>query len=46
MSATIHPTAVVESGAELGNNVTVGAMAYVGPDAKLHDNVTLHPSRP
>ncbi|MCH9751121.1 MAG: acyl-ACP--UDP-N-acetylglucosamine O-acyltransferase [Hyphomonas sp.] len=43
MSVTIHPTAVVETGAELGANVTVGAMAYVGPNAVLHDNVTLHP---
>ena len=43
MSAAIHPTAVVEAGAELGTNVTVGAMAYVGADAVLHDNVTLHP---
>ena len=43
MTATIHPTAVVETGAELGTNVTVGAMAYVGRDAVVHDNVTLHP---
>lgn len=43
MTTTIHPTAVVESGAELGTNVSVGAMAYVGAKAQIHDNVVLHP---
>ncbi|MEO1554186.1 MAG: acyl-ACP--UDP-N-acetylglucosamine O-acyltransferase [Pseudomonadota bacterium] len=42
MSTTIHPTAVVETGAQLGENVTIGAMAYVGPHAVLKDNVILH----
>ena len=30
MSAVIHPTAVVASGAELGENVTIGAYAVIG----------------
>ncbi|MEM9054161.1 MAG: acyl-ACP--UDP-N-acetylglucosamine O-acyltransferase [Pseudomonadota bacterium] len=43
MSQTIHPTAVVEPGAELGSNVQIGAFCYVGPDVMLHDGVVLHP---
>lgn len=43
MSVTIHPTAVVETGAELGADVTIGAMSYVGADAVLKDGVMLHP---
>ncbi|MEL6860475.1 MAG: acyl-ACP--UDP-N-acetylglucosamine O-acyltransferase [Pseudomonadota bacterium] len=43
MTSSIHPTAIVESGAELGTNVSIGALAYVGPDVVLGDNVTLHP---
>lgn len=43
MTVTIHPTAVVEQGAELGTDVSIGAMAYVGPNAVLKDRVTLHP---
>ena len=43
MTVTIHPTAIVEPGAELGDNVSIGALAYVGPDVVLGDDVTLHP---
>jgi len=43
MSVSIHPTAVVETGAELGTNVSIGAMAYVGPKAVLQDDVKLQP---
>lgn len=43
MSVTIHPTAVVEAGAELGANVSIGAFSYVGAHAVVEDNVTLHP---
>lgn len=31
----IHPSAIIEKGAELGSNVRVGAMSYVGPDVRL-----------
>ena len=33
----IHPTAIVEKGAELGNDVTVGPFAYIGAHVKLGD---------
>ncbi len=31
----VHPSAVVEPGAELGEGVCVGALAYIGPKAKI-----------
>ncbi len=31
----VHPSAVVEAGAELGDGVSVGALAYVGPGARI-----------
>ncbi|MBE0369077.1 MULTISPECIES: acyl-ACP--UDP-N-acetylglucosamine O-acyltransferase [Pseudoalteromonas] len=34
----IHPTAIIESGAKLGNNVTIGPYSYVGHDVELGDN--------
>ncbi len=37
----IHPTAIVEKGAELGAGVKVGAYCVVGPNVKLGDNVEL-----
>lgn len=33
--AMIHPTAVVEDGAELAAGVVIGAMAYIGPRVRL-----------
>lgn len=39
----IHPTAVVEDGAELGEGVSIGAYCVVGAKAKLGPGVTLHP---
>ena len=35
MSAIVHPTAVVEEGAELGDDVEVGAFCFVGSEARL-----------
>jgi len=35
MAATVHPTAIVEPGAELGEGVEVGAYAFVGARVKL-----------
>ncbi len=43
MTVTIHPTAVVEDGAELGVDVQIGAFSYVGPNVTLSDGVVLHP---
>ncbi|MFH1497757.1 MAG: acyl-ACP--UDP-N-acetylglucosamine O-acyltransferase [Verrucomicrobiota bacterium] len=37
MATTIHPTAVVESGAELGADVSVGPFAFVGAGVRLGD---------
>jgi len=42
MSATlIHPSAVVEQGAELGTAVEIGPFCHVGPMVKLADGVKL-----
>ncbi len=37
----IHPTAIVEPGAEIGNDVVIGPYCCVGPNVTLADNVTL-----
>jgi UDP-N-acetylglucosamine acyltransferase len=37
----IHPTAIVEDGARLGADVTVGAFSIVGREVTLEDGVTL-----
>lgn len=39
--AKIHPTAIVEAGAKVGNNVTVDAYAVVRSHVTLEDNVTI-----
>ena len=41
MGVSIHPLAVVQPGAELGADVTVGPFCAVGPNARLGDRVTL-----
>ncbi|MBK9082924.1 MAG: acyl-ACP--UDP-N-acetylglucosamine O-acyltransferase [Rhizobiales bacterium] len=35
MSARIHPTAIVEPGSELGENVVVGPFCHIGPQVRL-----------
>ena len=35
MSTEIHPTAIIEPGAELEAGVTVGAYAYIGARVKI-----------
>ena len=35
MSTEIHPTAIIEPGAELEADVTVGAYAYIGARVKI-----------
>lgn len=37
----IHPTAIVEDGAELGEGVKIGPYCIVGPEVKLGDGVEL-----
>ena len=41
-SATvIHPTSIVEDGAQIGENVTIGPFCHIGSDVVLGDNVSL-----
>ncbi len=40
--AHIHPTAVISSGAQLGDNVHIGAYCTIGPGVILHDRVHVH----
>jgi UDP-N-acetylglucosamine acyltransferase len=39
--STIHPTAIVEPGARLGADVSIGPYCIVGPDVELGDGCTL-----
>lgn len=39
--SNIHPTAVVENGAEIADDVSIGPFCVVGPDVKLSAGVTL-----
>lgn len=41
MTASIHPTAIVEDGAALGEGVRIGPFCHVGPHAVLAENVEL-----
>jgi len=41
MSPVIHPTAIVDAGAELGEGVSIGPYSIVGPNVKLGDNCEL-----
>ncbi|MEQ8559529.1 MAG: acyl-ACP--UDP-N-acetylglucosamine O-acyltransferase [Henriciella sp.] len=42
MSTNIHPTAIVEAGAEIGNDVRIGAFAFVGAGVVLGDGCQIH----
>ncbi len=42
MSANIHPTAIIDSKAELGADVEIGPYCVVGPNVSLADKVKLH----
>lgn len=39
--STIHPTAIIEDGASIGENVNIGAYTVVGPEVTLGDGVRL-----
>lgn len=41
--ANIHPTAIVESGAELGENVTIGEYAIVRSQVRIGEGTTIGP---
>jgi len=42
MAALIHPTAIIEPGAELGADVQIGAYAFVGTGVQLGAGTQLH----
>ena len=42
MNATIHPTAIVDPAATLGDGVSIGPYCVVGPDVSLGAGVRLH----
>jgi len=43
MPAAIHPTALIDPGARLGANVSVGAYSIIGPDVEIGDNTWIGP---
>ena len=43
MSASVHPTAIVDAGAVLGEGVEIGAFAMVGPGCELGDGCVIAP---
>jgi UDP-N-acetylglucosamine acyltransferase len=42
MAKTIHPTAIIEAGATLGDDVQIGAYCYVGAEVTLGRGTKLH----
>ncbi len=42
-TAVIHPTAVIEEGAEIGPDCRIGAYAIIGPEVTLQRGVTIRP---
>lgn len=42
MSQNIHTTAIISDGAELGENVSVGAYSLIGPNVKIGNNTKVH----
>jgi UDP-3-O-[3-hydroxymyristoyl] glucosamine N-acyltransferase len=43
VASGIHPTATIEDGAQLGENIAIGAYVYVGAGAVIGAGSTLHP---
>lgn len=43
MSATIHPTAIVDKSAQIGNDVQIGAFAMVGEGCTIGDGTVIAP---
>ena len=39
--SNIHPTAIIEDGAIIGDNVTIGAYSYISAKATIGDNTTI-----
>jgi len=42
MSSRIHPSAIIEDGAQIGADVVIGPFCLVGPHVSLADGVQLH----
>lgn len=42
MAAKIHPTAIIEDGATLGNDVEIGPYSYIGGKVALGDGCRIH----
>jgi len=42
MTTDIHPSSIIERGAEIGENVRIGPFCHLGPNIQLGDNSTLH----
>lgn len=40
----IHPSAIIDSTAKIGNAVKIGAGVYIGPNVKLDDGVVVYPN--
>jgi UDP-3-O-[3-hydroxymyristoyl] glucosamine N-acyltransferase len=43
-AAAIHPTAVIDPGTAIGQNVAIGAHVVIQPGVKLGDGVCIHPN--
>lgn len=41
MTLSLHPTAIIEDGAQLGTGVTIGPYCHIGPNVVLGDGVVL-----
>ena len=41
MANNIHSTAIIQNGAQLGDNVTVGPYCVIGPDVKIGDDTVI-----
>lgn len=39
---SIHPTAIIESGAEIGDDVSIGPWCHIGPRVKIGSGAILH----
>lgn len=42
MAANIHPSSVIEKGAEIGRDVSIGPFCHIGAQAKIGDGCKLH----
>ncbi len=42
MSSRIHPSAIIEDGAQIGADVAIGPFCHIGPQVRLGDGVHLH----